>query len=105
MVLAIREIIGSTITSQVITVRNWFSTVPIEGFQSLRGRWYCVQLFQIGRSSDESSHLPIFKTCLNMILIPEYRCYEEMVDKFMFALTEGLEPLHYINVKLQRFII
>ena len=65
------------------------STVPIEGFQSLRGRDGTVKLFQIGQSSDESSHLPIFKTCLNMILIPEYRCYEELVDKFMFALTEG----------------
>lgn len=65
------------------------STVPIEGFQSLRGRDGTVQLFQIGLSSDESSNLPVFKTCLNMILIPEYRCYEELVDKFMFALTEG----------------
>ena len=64
------------------------TTVPIEGFAALKGQNGVLKRFEISPSSDKN-RLPGFKTCYNMIIMPKYDSYQDLVYKFMMALNEG----------------
>jgi len=77
---------------KVLQLTTGSPTVPFEGFKALKGNGRGGRkLFEIVRSAGSSTHLPIFKTCFNVIVIPPYNYYKELQNKFMIAITEGSE--------------
>lgn len=65
------------------------SRVPVEGFKALRGM-NGVQRFNIHREFQEE-RLPRAHTCFNQLDLPNYRSKEILIDKLIYAITEGKE--------------
>ncbi|KAK2949051.1 putative E3 ubiquitin-protein ligase Itchy [Blattamonas nauphoetae] len=69
------------------------SIVPPGGFAALIGA-DGPRRFTLFHSERTANYLPLAHTCFNQLDIPEYGSEEEMEQKLMFAISEGLEGFY-----------